>query len=333
MGKRSFSQSDRPGLLSTRLNNSRPLIPASCEVTFPMGDYQGDLFESLDGRRVGRLPASHVLLGTLYERIGLAIYGGTHQDNRWVLNGHREQELIVPDVVTPEGPIEYKARFEGTEHLLKDRQVAKYWLDQTESPGDSFRFMFFDHPIRRIGQFYGNRAELVERIVDGTSAGYVLPLRAVIALHALPIMNYETELCSRNDSKLKPSTRLHASLFYRLMNDPEGVLTEARLDPGEFELNFWRSPEGLNLEGREIRSFPIVEVKDTVPYNEWPEIYRPDKALLSPTGIKIHYSEMARLERDREYQEEIETEREAIQSVERGELVCVVGEKDDDLPF
>jgi len=355
-----FDRSELLRIIEGRFEYAHQIIqPVNRWAVIPTKHNGQPTIEGLEHLRLANEKPDHILLGSIYEVITQAIWGGRHRDNILMKRPKGQRELdvkrVVPDIIDDERRriLESKGKRFSDETLLVDRQVAKYADFQDQRPEWDFSFIYWVHPIKSTRDYPGDSFDMVREVAHGTFYALKIPFRIMLRLHGLPLTTeYETNLCSRYEPgprKLpdgtqveRPhSTRIFPRVFQGLLHHPQRLIERVGLDPGSFTYEWYRSPMNLYVEEHRVSRFPILDIGETVPYGEWgfgyinPKQWRLEAPQRAEARMKI-LEEEQRVE-DKEVEAD---EREAMRLEYAGgseaELAGVGQSEDggkDDIPF
>lgn len=202
---------------------------------------------------------SHVRMGDFYEMLSSSLFGGKlhDTDGDW-----RTGQGCNPDIISERQKliIESKANRIGHQLNLLDEQVERYRNLQLSLPNHRILYTIWRHKFQNIKAFSGTSTELFDELSTCTVACVVLSFSLILSLwrirkESLGRKRYETD-------KWYHCTRVGSKLTNRFLTEPECVLRDLGEDPGEFQIEGFRSSPSLRVNGAPMCRFYIRTCTD-----------------------------------------------------------------------
>lgn len=205
-------------------------------------------------------------MGLFYVALTTLLYGG--ESGETFSSVVRELDLLTkPDIVNPDRKLflESKAVCSGHHGLVLDIQLDGYTALQEHFPGYNTAFAFFRHKLRGIkSSWQGTATDLFQELAAKTAYLVVLPYSVVKKFQAEGQGIFTSHLVSRYQnprSTFDNCTCIRSSMFTRLAVEPERVLGDVKLDPAEYTVARYRSPQ-CEINAIPLRQFPIIQITE-----------------------------------------------------------------------
>jgi len=224
----------------------------------------------------GILPNSSEIgtaMGRFYEYLTTGLYGGYANDVKFTVPvGEDQMRNAKPDVIDDVNKRiwECKSSSQGRSSNMMNRQLAVNVVLQTERwPDYEFFYGFFKHDLKGARSTYRNTIEgLFKDLSEKVIFSVILPFDVIVHL-AMPfaengssgsriIRHYPG---NETGSRYEPCACLNSGSLNGLFLKTEEKLEEIGLDPSDYNIQRFVSPEEIMVDGNEVRKFPIVWVK------------------------------------------------------------------------
>jgi hypothetical protein len=266
--------------------------------------------------------------GSFFELISQGIYGGIVKKPNELKNntGCLKSE---PDITSNDHSKlkEIKAVYKNQCLKLNDDQIAKYYFIKSEGLGGKFpeiRYNIYRHGVKGLEvNFLGKSIDkLVFSLTESIRSMVSLPFRVIFEAY----LN-ETSLTSRYEGdKWTNCTRINSSSLNKLLAKPVQFIEELNLSPNDFIFEKRKFPKKALMNGKEIKSFPVLIIKDQKNFSDFNYSDRLDK--LDKSGFKNFFETLYHLT-GKKTTEQIEAETKISKEIDSlfGEI------PENDLPF
>jgi len=244
------------------------LIPVEKHVFFPrLSKYKKTFF--MEDKRI-----LHGLRGKLalyLELFWKSVYGGViHSNHGFYTITSNGSRFCQPDISHNFGKwyIESKTVMSGGELKLLDDQIEKYGSLQVEDKNREISFAISRHGLRGIEKKFKNETEdaLLESFSKGVFFSIILPFSIINEIHKRQdirlVYRYDPPQEQFGMRYFKPMTRVRSQIINLFLRDPETAIKKFRLNPDNYIFNRQFLTTGMDLNGHEIKPFPILEIKD-----------------------------------------------------------------------
>lgn len=225
-------------------------------------------------------------LGTFYDTITTALYGGQICGNTPVhfsfFNGG---EPFYADIFDAANKALRESKACNSTHtlVLKDNQRRNYLLLQGNHPDWTVSHSVYRHGVSGILSYKGSEHDLYKDLSGQTAFSVVLPgsvIEACGTVHRDTDDAFLTSRCTGYPSRhaagreVPPSMRVSSRLVNLLFSNPREALAKLGLDPDRYDVNRYRTHDGMNIKRRDdehdpesertyfVKSFPVVELTD-----------------------------------------------------------------------
>ncbi len=252
--------------------HKREVKPVKTQVVMPI---QLVLF---DRRATGSEKA--IAMGTFYEHMTAAIFGGRLENMKRVANGNHlglttngaeaideddEMRITKPDVVDHKRRRVYesKACRSGQTCKLSDDQIDLYRALQAEEPHPRIYYVVYRHSLDGIkSRWKGTPEQLFYALVQKTSYCLVMPLSLILALHNPKKGSTKYVYRYEEETRFEVCTSIRSSALTALLTEPERVIVDLSFDPNEYKTKRLLSPSELKINSYEVKRYPILVIQD-----------------------------------------------------------------------
>lgn len=220
-----------------------------------------------------------MVMGTFYEYLNRALYGGKLNDLKYDIenpNGDLGEDSIKPDVIDHDNRVVWEAKACRASHScnIMNRQLEGYKYIQYIYPDAKILFALYRHTLKGIKSKPTegfSEEDIVRELTNRTMFSVVLPLSLILRLQEIPRSH------GINHARLYEGGRewpdclvINPRTIDGFLFEPEKILTYLDLNPKDFEIERYKTPVGLQVNRRKIKPFPIVRVLSRKPW-EWAE--------------------------------------------------------------
>jgi len=237
----------------------KPLTPSYSNVARP----QLEMFDFSN-------QASHVSMGDFYEMVTRGFYGGELSNWR-ILYDEDESHLIKPDLVSKLMVGESKSCCSGHTCNLIDDQIERYKQIQNMDNHAETYFALYRHNFKDIKSWKGDEKELFKQLGQKTLFSIRLPFSLILHLHRGLngeghefVYHYKSK--SPEEEKPYPDcTCIRSSTINRIFEKPVETIEAMRLNPEDYKIKRFLSPDSFIIEGASVKQFPVVYIADKAP--------------------------------------------------------------------
>lgn len=207
--------------------------------------------------------------GYFFERLTRLIYGGKIDNLKEILDGGYNGRT-KPDVIDTGKNLARETKSVGPGGFveLQDPQMARYSCiklgvcDGLDSD-PSIRFEFFRHGVRGLEKIMREKdvSGMVGSLAQNTRFLLSLPFQIVFE-----IWHPENSYKKRGKCETRtPHTRFYSTELNYFLAYPEEAIASYDLDPDSFEIHKFKFPGGVLANEHEIKTFPILLIRDKNP--------------------------------------------------------------------
>jgi len=262
------------GLLeSVKSMHVQEVNPVERKIVIPPP--QGFLFNDCENRSL------HNRMGNFYEFVSTGLYGGERGNWHYVPGEDEELRLVKPDIVDRKrkNVREIKANKFYQELNLLDAQMGRYLSYLDKHPQLVPIFEIYRHGFESIKSFRGSEKELFESLSSNTQYALRLPLSLVLGLWQLPPRNgnrtYVRRYESREgtpDEKLRGTINIYPSCtcvknktLQDLLTKPEEIISLVGKNSRGYTISRLQSPSEFSVNGVNVKTFPILDIREEFP--------------------------------------------------------------------
>lgn len=215
---------------------------------------------------IGLENCGHVRMGVFYELMTTGIFGGKLFDS---VKEFKEMHKgwIRPDVLNDRELFESKALRQGQQLNLIDEQINKYKMFQILHPKDVVYYAIWRHGFKgNIQKTCLSLDELHRVLSKNTYACIVMPFSIIWTM-------FESSRFKRYKGAgdaWPPCTRIGSKFVNDFLFTTEDCLSVLNLDDQRFTVDKRLSPKDFWVEGKQVKTFPFVFIKDNN-HQEWVE--------------------------------------------------------------
>jgi len=164
--------------------------------------------------------------------------------------------------------IEVKCAGHSRRIMLKDSQINNYRLLQMSNEpikNPRIYFTIYRYGFKGILKKFKNKKpkEIVESLAENTKFMVGIPFSVISHAHSYG-EKYEVPLLSRKFGVHGiPSTHLSTVLIDDFFEKPEKALEYLELNPTEFKIRYYKTSDGIKVNGFEVKPFSIVLIKSS----------------------------------------------------------------------
>ena len=244
---------------------SEPIEVQEKEINYPVGiipRYQPRLFDNQIAQQI-RGEHYNRAVGVFYEILVSAITGGEWMGLR---NSSGNDVVYKPDVVSNDGIYDAKSVAWHESCKLQDFQMDKGLVQEVTGeflkPRRKIFIPIFKHKLIQPWKEFDSAGFNLEKTLISTlceQTGLCLFLPFQVAYHVytsdIPAKEYKTRY---DGMKWDHETRFLCSGIKKMLINPEFALSSIELNPENFEIRKTHFPNGIKINGIEIKPFPIL---------------------------------------------------------------------------
>lgn len=230
--------------------------PAQNSVTIPIK-------KSTIGNEYPNQTKRRQFMGFFFENLNSALYGGNLNDVRYNTSSDGNGKNTKPDVVDKRKYVrwETKATVSGDGLEISDSQFRGYQLSQYNNPRTKFLYSIFRHSLHDIEKKERTYGEIMFGLIEKTSFSLALTLRVLDSLSKAKntglVSQYMGKQTSWHDCFIIRSPTVN-----KFLTEPQSILEAMGLNPDDFVIQRYLSPENFRVNRRKISQFPIVKILD-----------------------------------------------------------------------
>ncbi|MEK6858762.1 MAG: hypothetical protein AABX53_02520 [Nanoarchaeota archaeon] len=216
-------------------------------------------------------PIKTSILGTFYDTVTAALYGGEICGNRALQVPYfNEGEPFFADIFDPVRKTVRESKACNSTHtlVLKDKQRENYLGLQGNHPDWSVLHYVYRHGVAGIVAYEGTEHMLYADLSQQTAFSVVLPSSIIESLGEVRKDTDDVFLVShcegyarrhKDGNDVSPSMRVSSRLINLLFSSPEDALRKLALDPDRYGVDRYLTHGGLNIKRRDDENDPATE--------------------------------------------------------------------------
>jgi hypothetical protein len=216
-----------------------------------------------------------VLVGSFYEGVNRAFYGGKLNDTKFDLgfvNGMLVKPGIKPDIIDDENDIEWETKGSNFDKECKitHDQYEGYRDRQYSKPTRKFLFSLYRYNLPLLEKQERTEEEILKILVQETFYSIILPLRVISKIKENPYVKnvkLARNYIQREGTAFESCLCIRPLTLDRFLTNPHENLELLDFNPDGFEVQRYSSPI-IKVNRRKLRQFPIVKIRD-LRHDEW----------------------------------------------------------------
>jgi len=247
--------------------NSEPIELVNREINYPVGiipRYQPRLFDNQAAQQI-RGEHYNRAVGVFYEILTAGITGGIWMGLR---NSSGNDVVYKPDVVSNKGIYDAKSVAWHESCKLQDFQMDKGLVQEVTGeflkPKRKIFIPIFKHKLVQPWKEFDKAGlnlekTLISSLCEQTGFCLFLPFQVIYHIYSvdIPSKEYKTRY---DGGKWDHETRFLCSGIKKMLINPEAALHAISLNPETFDIRQTHFPNGIKMNGNEIKPFPILSI-------------------------------------------------------------------------
>jgi hypothetical protein len=248
--------------------NAEPIEVKEKNLDYPAGIIPKYQFRLWDNKMAQQIRGQHYnrAVGVFYEIITAGITGGIWMGLRDSAKG--SDVVYKPDVVSPDGIYDAKSVSWNESCKLQDFQMDKGLVQECTGeflkPRRKIFLPIFKHRLVSPWKEFDKAGldlenTLISNLCEQTGFCLFLPFQVIYHLYSvdIPAKEYKTRY---DGSKWDHETRFLCSGIKKMLINPEVALHSISLNPETFDIRQTHFPNGIKINGNEIKPFPILSI-------------------------------------------------------------------------
>lgn len=220
-------------------------------------------------------------VGTYYEALTRAIFGGTQHDREHMENSYSNlsklvQETVdaVPDLTDHIRGIHWESKglsLVGGDLKLYDKQVRRYIMLQANlgritDPRITYCVFCYNignkaYSIQKMSE--GKLENIIPLLSENTTFAFFLPLSLILHLHQKGTSRSTHKRTLADGTREEdPMTRIRPKQLLRIMQEPVREIESTRLRARDYEIHRTSLPPGVTFNAHKVSQFPILIIRD-----------------------------------------------------------------------